>query len=128
MGFRFSRRIKILPGLSLNLSCSGVSLSAGVRGAHLNFSPRGTYASAGIPGTGLSYRQRVGGGRRATPIQEGDAVKVGNRENDALAGKLFAEGPQNVSLSLEELKRYRQDPRFTLSDPVSGRRWSQPWR
>jgi len=63
MGFRFSRRIGILPGLKLNFSGSGVSLSAGVRGAHLNFGSRGTYASMGIPGTGLSYRQRIGGGR-----------------------------------------------------------------
>ena len=63
MGFRFSRRIGILPGLKLNFSGSGVSLSAGGRGAHLNFGSRGTYASLGIPGTGLSYRQRIGGGR-----------------------------------------------------------------
>src|ERR1035441_3413436 len=57
MGFRFSRRVSILPGLRLNLSGSGVSLSAGVRGAHINLGPRGLYGSAGIPGTGLSYRQ-----------------------------------------------------------------------
>ncbi|MGA3180592.1 MAG: DUF4236 domain-containing protein, partial [Verrucomicrobiota bacterium] len=56
MGFRFSRRVSILPGLRLNLSGSGVSLSAGVRGAHINLGPRGLYGSAGIPGTGLSYR------------------------------------------------------------------------
>jgi hypothetical protein len=41
MGFRFSRRVSILPGLKLNLSGSGVSLSAGVRGAHINLGPRG---------------------------------------------------------------------------------------
>ena len=64
MGFRFSRRIGILPGLRLNLSGSGVSLSAGVRGAHVTLGPRGAYTSVGLPGTGLSYRQRIGGSRR----------------------------------------------------------------
>ena len=49
MGFRFSRRVSILPGLKLNLSGSGVSLSAGVRGAHIDLGPRGLYGSAGIP-------------------------------------------------------------------------------
>jgi hypothetical protein len=31
----------------LNLSGSGVSLSAGVRGARINFGPRGVYGSVG---------------------------------------------------------------------------------
>jgi hypothetical protein len=65
MGFRFSRRVSILPGLKLNLSGSGVSLSAGVRGAHINLGPRGLYGSAGIPGTGLSYRQRMDSSSRS---------------------------------------------------------------
>ncbi len=67
MGFRFSRRIGILPGLCLNLSGSGVSLSAGVRGAHVPLGPRGAYTSVGLPGTGISYRQRIGGSQRLPP-------------------------------------------------------------
>jgi hypothetical protein len=65
MGFRFSNRVSIMPGLKLNLSKTGVSLSAGVRGAHINFGPRGVYGTAGIPGTGLSYRQRLDGASRS---------------------------------------------------------------
>ncbi|MBS0396467.1 MAG: DUF4236 domain-containing protein, partial [Proteobacteria bacterium] len=37
MGFRFQRRVRILPGLRLNLSKSGVSASVGGRGAWLTF-------------------------------------------------------------------------------------------
>ncbi len=33
MGFRLWRRVRIVPGLRVNLSKSGVSLSAGRRGA-----------------------------------------------------------------------------------------------
>src|ERR1035441_4144495 len=65
MGFRFSRHVSIMPGFKLNLSKSGASISAGVRGAHINFGPRGIYGSAGIPGTGLSYRQRLDGATRS---------------------------------------------------------------
>jgi len=125
MSFRFSRRISILPGLRLNLSGSGVSLSAGVRGAHVTFGPRGTYTSVGLPGTGISYRQRVGGGRRfpqPPAMRELDLNATGNRANDELAQKLFREGEQTVSLKAEEARRYLDDPRFKLMDPQTGRR------
>ncbi len=59
MGFRFSKRVKILPGISLNFSTRGISMSAGVRGARVNFGPRGVYSTVGLPGTGISYRQRL---------------------------------------------------------------------
>jgi hypothetical protein len=55
MGFRFSRRIRILPGVWLNLSKSGVSTSNGGRGAWSTFGKRGTRTTVGIPGTGISY-------------------------------------------------------------------------
>ncbi len=60
MGFRFFRRIKVAPGLTLNLSKSGVSTSVGVRGARLTFGgKRGPRATVGIPGTGLSYTETL---------------------------------------------------------------------
>lgn len=62
MAIRFGRRIKLAPGLHLNLSGSGLSLSAGPRGASMTFGGRrGTYMNAGIPGTGIYARERVGG-------------------------------------------------------------------
>ncbi len=61
MGFRFQKRISILPGVRINLSKSGVSTSLGPRGADVNIGKDGVTANAGIPGTGLSYRQKVGG-------------------------------------------------------------------
>jgi tetratricopeptide (TPR) repeat protein len=55
MGMRFWRRVKIAPGLTLNLSKSGASLSLGVRGAHITAGTSGKRATVGIPGTGLFY-------------------------------------------------------------------------
>jgi hypothetical protein len=61
MAIRFRRRIKLAPGLHLNVSGSGLSLSAGPRGASMTFGGRrGAYMITGIPGTGLYARQRVG--------------------------------------------------------------------
>jgi len=59
MGFRFSKRITIVPGVRLNISGSGVSASVGPRGLSMTMGRNGTFLNAGLPGTGLSYRQRI---------------------------------------------------------------------
>jgi hypothetical protein len=55
MGFRFHRTIRVLPGLRLNLSKSGASVSVGRRGAWFTVGPKGTRTTVGLPGTGISY-------------------------------------------------------------------------
>lgn len=55
MGFRFQRRIRLLPGVSINLSKSGVSTSIGTRGAHITVVNGKVRETVGLPGTGLSY-------------------------------------------------------------------------
>jgi len=63
MSFRFWRRIRIAPGVTLNLSKSGGSLSFGPRGAKFTIGPRGKRATVGIPGTGLFYTTMLPSGR-----------------------------------------------------------------
>jgi hypothetical protein len=58
-GLRFQKRLRVLPGVRINLSKSGASASVGPRGADVNIGPRGVSANAGIPGTGLSYRTKM---------------------------------------------------------------------
>jgi hypothetical protein len=69
MGFRFRRSVRIMPGVRLNLSKSGISTSLGGRGATLNIGRRGTRATVGIPGTGLSYSTRLSGAARHRPAE-----------------------------------------------------------
>ena len=59
MAFRFWRRVKIAPGLTLNLSKRGMSVSAGRRGAKLTTGTGGERATFGIPGTGLFYTKKL---------------------------------------------------------------------
>ncbi|NOZ86954.1 MAG: DUF4236 domain-containing protein [Deltaproteobacteria bacterium] len=59
MSFRFFKRIKLAPGITLNLSKSGGSLSFGPRGAKFTIGPRGQRTTFGIPGTGLFYTTNV---------------------------------------------------------------------
>lgn len=55
MGFRFFKRLNILPGVQLNLSKGGGSVSVGPRGAKMTLGTSGGRVTFGLPGTGLFY-------------------------------------------------------------------------
>lgn len=66
MGFRFRKRIKIAPGVYINLSKSGVSTSVGGSGATVNIGKNGVKGTVGVPGTGLSYTENFSASPDAT--------------------------------------------------------------
>lgn len=59
MAWSFRKRIKILPGLTINLGKRGVSATLGRPGLSVSAGKKGTYVNAGLPGTGLSTRTRI---------------------------------------------------------------------
>jgi len=73
MGFRFQKRISLLPGIRLNLSKSGASVTVGKSGLSVNLGKDGATGNVGIPGTGLSYRQKITGD--STPVSEQDPTQ-----------------------------------------------------
>ncbi|MBT1509423.1 DUF4236 domain-containing protein [Bradyrhizobium sp. SRL28] len=86
MGLRFRKRIGFGP-FKINLSGSGISLSAGVRGASVNIPivgrrKRKPSVSVGVPGTGLYYTQSIGGSAAAAPPPL--PVNVATKERDRL--------------------------------------------
>ena len=54
---KYRKRIKLLPGLILNISTSGISFTIG--GISLNLSKKGLFLNTGIPGTGLYDRKKI---------------------------------------------------------------------
>jgi hypothetical protein len=58
--FRFYKRVSIFPGLSVNFSKSGPSLTVGMRGAHVTMGRTGVRRTVGIPGTGIYYTSHSG--------------------------------------------------------------------
>lgn len=61
MGWGFRKSFKFGP-MRVNLSKSGIGLSAGIKGARISAGPRGTHLNVGAGG--LYYRQKIGGGSR----------------------------------------------------------------
>jgi hypothetical protein len=60
MGLSFGKSFKVGP-LRLNLSGSGLGVSAGIRGARVSGGPRGTYVT--LSGLGFRYQKKL----KATP-------------------------------------------------------------
>lgn len=54
MGFRFRKSFKIAPGVKVNLSKKGASLSAGVKGFRLN-----SKGNASVAKGGFSYHKNI---------------------------------------------------------------------
>ena len=60
MAWRFRKSFKLLPGVRVNVSKSGISTSIGAAPFTLNIGRRGVHATASLPGTGISIRHRIG--------------------------------------------------------------------
>lgn len=107
MSLRFWQRIRLAPGVTLNLSKSTASLSFGPRGAKYTVSPRGNRATLWLPGTGLFYTiQDRKGARAATPTRDKLSLGFFRRlvtppEEKALIDGLRAlnDGDENAALS-----------------------------
>lgn len=101
MGFRFQKRISLIPGLRLNLSKSGVSMSVGGRGLTTNLSSSGLRTTIGIPGSGLSYRTKP----------------FGHTGRKKKAEKPREEKPPAVKVEQRELPKYKPAERTEIGTP-----------
>lgn len=59
MGWGFRKSINIIPGVNLNLSRSGPSISLGPKGMKYNINSRGSRVRCSIPGTGIYYTKNL---------------------------------------------------------------------
>ena len=97
---RFRRRVKIMKGLNLNFSKSGVSLSAGGRGASVTMGKKGSYLNTGIPGTGIYNRTKLG--------NSNSSQQLTNRNVQ------IPEEKAQVSIGLDE----KGNPTLTITDSM----------
>jgi len=113
--FRFWRRIKIAPGVTLNLSKSGGSLSFGPRGAKFTVGSRGKRATVGLPGTRLFYTSTFPSGKRtahkegtsrdyAPTIRLEDRLTLGFFKRLIISGdeEAFVDGCRELALGNED--------------------------
>ena len=87
MAFRFRRTLKIVPGVRLNLSRSGPSVSFGPRGLHYTLGLKGARTTVGIPGSGLFWTEYQPYSSGSPPSSEQSPRLVPNRVPDSSASK-----------------------------------------
>lgn len=101
MGFRFQKRIKIIPGVTVNLSKSGLSTSVGTTGARVTLGHGKTRTTVGLPGSGISHTSITSSAR---PINPGSAMEVApsisNKKTSYLSMVLSVAGKVLVAASL----------------------------
>ena len=103
MSMRFWRRVRVAPGVTMNLSKRGGSLSFGPRGAKYTVGTSGRRGTVSLPGTGLFYTVRGGGGsRRRSTTPEQPQVDPAHRLNLGFFKRLFT--PANERALVDGLK------------------------
>lgn len=104
MGFRFWRRIKVAPGVTLNLSKTSASMSFGPRGAKFTIGPHGRRTTIGATGTGLFYtkvhssKKRGGSATRASSSSSSSSSSPQPSHSDTLNLGFF----QKLAISSHE--------------------------
>ena len=79
MPVRFRRTFTLFPGVKVNVSKGGMSITVGRRGFHLNFSKRGVLQTTGLPGSGISHTSYL---IKNDPDDENEVQKKIQREED----------------------------------------------
>src|SRR5674476_547360 len=115
MSLRFRNRLKVLPGIYLNLGKNGISTTIGPRGANINFGKNGVYLNTGIPGTGISNREKLFGGDIDKPNLNNNLPNNTdtippvdeNKNQDSTQEIITSEGLTGLKEHLEEAKKER---------------------
>ena len=119
MGWRYRKRIKILPGIHINISKSGISTNVGVKGASVTFGPKGTYVNTGLPGTGLYRRDSLSGIDRKYEYSNGTESKRDAFSNNSLNIEEYSEDTSFLSYNPLHYIFYF----FSLIFPIAGFAW-----
>lgn len=124
MAWSFHRRIKIIPGVHLNFSKSGISTSIGFQGASLTIGRSGTYLNTSIPGLGIYNRQKISSGNNPsspTPTQNDFEYLVHLPENifSADVHAITSQDMQGIKQAILTAREERRDLRKDISKTKS---------
>ena len=81
MGWNFRKSVKIAPGVKVNFSKRGTSISVGPKGYKVSVNSKGkVHQTTSIPGTGLYSRKKI--------------ADIGNSEKERSSAKITASKPK----------------------------------
>jgi hypothetical protein len=104
MPVRIRKSFNLFPGVKVNMSKGGMSITVGRKGFHLNFSKRGVRQTLGLPGSGIS-----------------ESSYLFKNKDDEDKKEKEAENEERSSETTDEKPKRRQTRRTTRE------RGSSPW-
>lgn len=96
MGFSYRKRVKLMPGVNINISKKGASVTVGTRGASVNIGKSGIYQNLGIPGTGIYSREKISGNDSV----KSDQSKLKTKEAKSPVSERYKKDYSSVYLSV----------------------------
>ncbi len=118
MAWSFRRRIKIIPGVHLNFSKSGITTSIGFQGASLTLGKSGTYLNTSIPGLGIFNRQKIfDSDKPSKPTQDDFEYLTHLPENifSADVQEITSQDMQGIKQAILTAREERKDLRRDIS-------------
>lgn len=102
MAWSYRRRIKIIPGVHLNFSKSGISTSIGVKGSSVTIGKKGSYINTSIPGLGIYNRQKLGKNNTVpaadnVPLQHDEPEIIPVYSSGLPVDNIFSADPQEIT-------------------------------
>lgn len=97
---RFRKSIRVAKGVRINLSKSGIGMSAGTKGFRVGVGPKGVYRSIGIPGTGLYSVDYMKSGSGAKKESVSAKTIAASATTGAPATQLYKELPTIKQMGL----------------------------
>ena len=82
MPVRIRKSFNLFPGVKVNMSKGGMSISVGRKGFHLNFSKRGVRQTVGLPGSGISESSYLFKNKAAEVKDESETEKEQHSSRD----------------------------------------------
>lgn len=138
MALRFHKSVRLAPGIRMNISKHGLSLSLGTKGLTMNLGRQRAKVTAGFPGTGLSFSKNLPSLRETLmSCGPGEPQKHFLADNDSLEQQLRAirqdlqdsiRNGRNFELDKEDAISVEEvaEPRIGLSMEEKFRRF-EPW-
>src|SRR5689334_4734371 len=83
MPVRVRKSFNLFPGIKVNMSKGGMSISVGRKGFHLNFSKRGVRQTVGLPGSGISESSYILKNKAEEEKKEKEEKEAENEEAKA---------------------------------------------
>ena len=96
MAWSYRKRIKVIPGIYLNLSKSGISTSIGVKGASMTFGKPGTYLNTCLPSLGVYNRHKLSGSGLKYIPQPHNPIEVFNNSENIFSADIHQITSQNM--------------------------------